>query len=519
MKVALLSTENDPWAMGLRSVSAALRRAGHRPTKVLCASESERYSDRMIEQIRERLAGFSVVGISCLARGSEKARQVIEALRPLKPLIVWGGVHATLDPRDAARSADVVCRGEGEGFMVEVLERHEQGRSFHDVANAAYLNDSGLVCQPLRPLVRDLDALPVFDFLPEDEWHLSTGGWRQPAEVFDVREPILFNGSRGCAFHCTYCSNSQLKAVYAGQGRYVRRMSIERYVECIVELRSLFPRAKYVYLIDEDFCARPVEELEAFAGLFPCEVGLPFECMSSPVVFNERKMELLVKAGLWRIRLGLESGSDRTKREVYDRNMPNTAVLRTAEIIRRYPQVVLCYFMMVANPYEERADLLETAAFLSQLPTPFYLQVYNLVFFPGTRLYDRAVCDGLIDGKTHSGYELDYRSGLKYGAHAWKLKELYLNGLLSLMEGKCDRHRLGCVPRRALRTLLRPRVIEWGERHRGPMKGLIWSKILFLQLRKRVARMLQGWLGDPTAVYHLRETLRARLGMTPSRFG
>ncbi|HOY58656.1 MAG TPA: radical SAM protein [Verrucomicrobiota bacterium] len=517
MHVTLIYTESDPWALGLRSVSAQLCRAGHATTKLFCSSEAHGFDRKTLDRVCEIVDGSRVVGFSCLARGSEKARQVIEALGPRKPFVVWGGVHATLDPSDAARSANVICRGEGEGFMVELLERLAHERDWRDLDNAVYVQDGDLVVNPPRGLIRDLDELPLFDFAHENEFHLSERGLRRPREVFDVREPIMFNGSRGCAFDCTYCSNKKLKAVYENKGPYVRRMTISRYVRSIRELLPLFPNAKYVYLIDEDFCARPVAELEEFAETYPREVGLPFECMSSPVVLNERKTELLVKAGLWRIRLGLESGSDRTKTEVYQRNMPNRIVRRTAEIIQRHRQVVLCYFMIVANPYEECEDLLETVDFLKHLPHPFYLQVYNLVFFPGTALYDRAIQDGLIDGKRHSGYELDYRSGLKYKSHPWKLKNLYLNGLLSLMEGKVNGYRLGFVPRCLLPWLLRPSVLTFGERHRLPMKMLIWSKIRFLQLRKLVARLVQRALGDPTSVYNLRHAVGSRLSRVVGR--
>ncbi|NTW39359.1 MAG: hypothetical protein HGA44_05625, partial [Cellulomonadaceae bacterium] len=77
-----------------------------------------------------------------------------------------------------------------------------------------------------------------------------------------------------------------------------------------------------------------------------------------------------------------------------------------------FPAVILAYFYIIANPYEEAEDLLETIRLFARLPYPFYSQVYNLVFFPGTVLFDHACRDRLIEGKADSGYELDYKAGL-----------------------------------------------------------------------------------------------------------
>ena len=85
------------------------------------------------------------------------------------------------------------------------------------------------------------------------------------------------------------------------------------------------------------------------------------------------------------------------------------------------------------------------------------------------------------------------------------------------MEGKVNGYRLGFVPRCLLPWLLRPAVLSFGERHRLPMKLLIWTKIRFLQLRKLVARLVQRALGDPTSVYNLRKAVGSRLSRALGR--
>jgi radical SAM superfamily enzyme YgiQ (UPF0313 family) len=40
---------------------------------------------------------------------------------------VWGGIHPTINPEECAQYADVICRVEGEGFMLDLLRRLELG--------------------------------------------------------------------------------------------------------------------------------------------------------------------------------------------------------------------------------------------------------------------------------------------------------------------------------------------------------------------------------------------------------
>jgi anaerobic magnesium-protoporphyrin IX monomethyl ester cyclase len=283
----------------------------------------------------------------------------------------------------------------------------------------------------------------------------------------------------------------------------VRKHSIPECVDRVAELRQKhFPKAKYVFFVDDDFLDRKIAELQQFAQLFPTRVGLPFECNVSPLRVNPERIEALVKAGVWRIRMGVESGSERTKREIYDRAMPNAAVERASQVLSRHPQVVRAYYFIIGNPLEEKQDLLETVRLISRLPAPFFVQVFNLIFFPGSTLYDRGLSAGLIHGKADSGFDLQYRGGLKYDSHAWKTKNLYLDGLMFMMEGKVTNTRLGALPRFLVLFLLRPSFVAFNERHLAFAKTMIWMKMKFLRVRTGVGTAVKRVLLHPEAIYN-----------------
>lgn len=509
----MINADRDVWALGMRTVAGALKEARHPTRLIFTSSTGHILQSAELERIKELVKDCDLVGVSSLSHGSQRAAQILGAVRSLKKLTVWGGVHATLNPAECAQAADLACVGEGEGMMVELAGRLQADRDWRDMANVACRRNGEVVINQIRPLVDNLDKLPLPDFDCEDEFHFRNREYERVTRVEDRLSPgvIIFNGSRGCAFHCTYCCNARLKQILSAGGRYVRRLSMPRFIESARRLKGQFLHARYFYFLDEDFFARSLAELQQMAEEYPKQVGLPFECLASPAQIREEKMALLAQAGLWRVRMGLETGSERTKREVYRRPISNEMVRRAAQVLGRHPEVVAYYFLIVGNPYEQSEDLVETARFLSSLPRGYFLQAFNLVFFPGSVLYDMAVRDGLIKGWQDSGCELDFRGGLRTGEHAWKHRNLYLNTVLFLMEGRSTRRRLGLVPRALLPWLVKPGVVGFNERHQFATRCAIALKIGSLWLRRRGAHLLNRLLGDPTAAYNLKYFLKQRL--------
>jgi radical SAM superfamily enzyme YgiQ (UPF0313 family) len=513
VNVALISTDNDLWAFGARLISSVLKRAGHSTRLLLLGSEAAEFPADALDDVRQLVGPSDLVGLSCFSRGARKARQIAAAIGSLGKPLVWGGLHASLNPAECAETAGIVCRGEGEETILELLESLDEGRSWEGIRNLAYRKRETVVRNPVRSPISNLDTLPLLDFERTHEFHLSRGRVvKAPSDPRLAHSPRMqYIGSRGCAFNCTYCCNRKLKDLYGGNGVYLRRMSPAKYVEHLATLhRRHFPNATDVFLLDEDFFLRPLEEIREFAGLYRTQVGLPFDCMVSPPRIAGEKVRLLAEAGLWRISLGVESGSERTKKEVFERPIPNETVMRASRTIKLHPTVVPCYYFIIGNPYEDRQDLLDTLGLMTRLEYPHFADIYNLVFFPGSALFDRAVRDGMIAGARDSGVELHFRAGLKYREHAWKQNNLYLNALLFLTEGKATSRRLGLLPRKAIPFLTRPAVIDFMDRQRTLCRIAIASKVLLLKTRARIGTVVKSLIGNPADAYNLPRYLKRK---------
>jgi len=501
MHITLICADDDTWALGMRSISAALKGAGHETRMIFAGSVKASLSDEAVDEILSLAHGTDIIGISSMSRGSKRAKAILKAVTHLKKATVWGGMHPTLYPEDCTPHADMICRGEGEDFMIELAERMAEGKDLRNILNGGFQSDGHVELNELRSLINNLDSLGFPDFSCEKEYVLNGSGHLQPNSRMREASSILFSGSRGCLYSCHYCSNSQLMTIYRGKGRYARKMSVAKFINSAQECKRLFPRAKYIYFTDEDFFARPVRDVREFAEIYPAKVGLPFECMASPLQITEEKAALMVKAGMWRIDVGVESGSDRVKKHVFNRPANNEAVMRAVNIISRYPQVVAYYFFIIGNPYEKRLDLLETIGLLKELPTPFFVRAYSLVFIPGTRLFERASEDGIIAGLEDSGFEIDFLGGLDHRGPEWKKENLYLNSLIALMAGKFSRSRMGLLPRRLVPALTARRVIDFCDRHIGIGKTIVRLSRVGLKVRRSGLTLVSRVLKDNKIAY------------------
>ena len=110
-------------------------------------------------------------------------------------------IKRTVRAEECLRHADLVCIGEGEGMMVEIATRLDEGRPYHDIQNLAYRNAQGeLVFNPMLPLVKDLDALPLPDYDYEDHYVLHEGAM---ARFTPALNGAFSNGQARLTIHAT----------------------------------------------------------------------------------------------------------------------------------------------------------------------------------------------------------------------------------------------------------------------------------------------------------------------------
>lgn len=405
--VVLISLQVDLDTIGLKSLHATLLHKGF-SSSILYLPGLQPGHRYLIETVGRWLHQNRplLIGISLMSHEYAAAVALTEFLRSAAPdvPILWGGIHPTIAPEMCLRHADYVCVGEGELALVEFLRALKQGRRTESVCGIRSAKGKTVATHPPAPQVADLDGLPFTGHLPRHGFiaHRNrilplTGDLfkhyaRWKGTVYS------FMGSRGCIFSCAYCCNETLTRIY-GKKR-VRRRSVESIMAELETIVSRHPDIEYVNFQDDCFLACTDEYLAAFSVAYRARIHKPFVVRCIPSFITAARLEQLKQAGLAWISMGLQSGSDRVLRDIYTRRSLSRDFLEAAAIIRE-SDVAAYYDVILDNPFETDAERLETIGVLSDVPRPYFLQLFSLVLYPGTGLYFRM-------GNTCGRYPTDY---------------------------------------------------------------------------------------------------------------
>lgn len=373
-----LATEYGQYP-GVMSIAAVLRARGF-PSEVVPADAA--VVARKLERSGPAVLAFSTPTPYFRAY----QRLAAEVGRSFPGVVrVFGGPHATYFPEIIDENGvDAVCVGEGEEAMAELVARLAAGAPVDDVPNFWVKRPDGSVRRnPPRPLIEDLDALPVPDHAV----------FRR-AMARDVTQALVITG-RGCPHRCTYCYNHVYRRLYRGKGKVVRRRSVAHVME---ELRALRRTScTFVRFVDDLFILDDAW-VERFARAYRRDIGLPFSCLVRANLVTEPVMRLLREAGCYRVIMGLEAGNDHVRREVLGRPMSSETIVHAARIVRE-AGIKLVTANIVAIPGGSFEADWDTLA-LNWRCKPDYASVQILTPFPRTDIHRRARELGMLTDQT-----------------------------------------------------------------------------------------------------------------------
>lgn len=367
MKVVFLEVETQQtWgmaALGPAFIAPFLRREGHQ-VRMLRVRLEEPLSE-VVRRVQD--AAPSILGLSLATRQWLRAREVVGALRrAIDVPVIAGGLHPSFAPEAvlAAPGFDYVCLGEGEEAMGDLLRALEAGRPPR--AGIANIWAKGGARPALRPPLSPLDAIP---FAARD--------------LLDEQHGVLrMTTQRGCPFPCTHCAARLYDELY--RGAYGRRRSPENVV---AELTALQRRGQvsYVIFLDDTFTLHH-PWVRAYSRLHGERVGVSFSIHARAETVSPRLLEVLAAAGCKHVVYGVESGSERIRRDVLRRPVNDQRLVEVFRWTRQLGIIVTANYML-GIPGETRADVEATLALHDRLaPDDFGYFVYYP--YPGTRLFE-----------------------------------------------------------------------------------------------------------------------------------
>jgi len=502
MNITLISAATCPSDQGIRTISGILKKEKHNVQMVfmpLSEDYSKFYSKNELKQLANLCKNSELIGISSFVSTAPRAIQIIKYLEKLKIPIVWGGIHATISPEECIKYCNLVCVGEGEETIIELVNSLKKNKPIDKIKNLWIKKEDKIIKNPVRPLINDLDKLPLPDYDTQKHFILDKHKIRKFNEN-DLDGAIFFLTGRGCPYGCDYCSNSLLNELYKGKRKkIVRWHSVDYIIHGILEFKKKFPSLGYFDIRDDTFSLRPLEQIKEFNKKYKEKVKMRFKCLGDPKTIDEEKIKLLVDAGCTDIIIGIQ-GEERVNKEIYHRNQTNEEVLKAGKIVNKYKNLTVMYDVITCNPYEKPEDIINLIRLLQRIPKPYFLSVNNLVFFHGSKLHERAIKEGIIKNPKDSAVTLNYWDRK---AHILlKKKNMYLVLILNLMRGVANKNKFGFLPNSLINYFLKPERVNKNLKNEVPTLIALQFVGFYDLIRERILKPTYRSLPTPFKIWY-----------------
>lgn len=333
-----------------------------------------------------------LIGISVMEDTSETGLHFAEVCKRAAPraLVIVGGVYCSIMPEAviANKCVDIVCVGEGEAIISELLERLSKKENLKGIPNLWIKLPGGEIEKNPIGCPTELGQLPFPDLSLIDDRHLYA------PFAGHVYKMSFVESQRGCPRRCTYCCNQIFLNLYSEFGaKYLRRKKIKRLIEELVYLKDTFG-LNFIQFTDDDFLLRPLEEIKEFSENYKKRVNLPFWIQAEAHNAVDEKVRLIRESGCISISMGIETGSKYILEKIMKRNTPQEVTLKAFAVMHKYG-IRTSANVIVGMPEETRENIFETIELVRKCEPR---SINSNIFIPynGTALRDYCLEKGYL---------------------------------------------------------------------------------------------------------------------------
>ena len=324
----------------------------------------------------------TVVGITSNILTYKSALKIAKIAKEAHPncLTVIGGPHVSFWDEEALQECpqlDVVVRKEGEYTLLELVQRLEAEKDYHNVQGTTCRKNGKIMRNPDRPFIENLDQLP---FPARHFW---------PVECLQKYGTAIFDvvSSRGCVQWCSFCIEVRT------HGRKYRTRTPKNVVDELEFLHNTYG-AKYFAFIDDAFTVDNHRTIEICEEIKKRKLKIKWACETRVDRVTKNLLLKMKEAGCADIWFGIESGSQRllnTMEKGISLEQTIKAFKWAKEAgIKPNPNVI------IGVPGETRETARETIKFVEKL-IPDYMGCYTIATpYPGTPMYDYIQKNGLL---------------------------------------------------------------------------------------------------------------------------
>lgn len=308
------------------------------------------------------------------------------------------GTHVTpltRETMEAFPSVDYVIRGEPELTFRELIEARKASRDLAEVKGLAFRRKGEIVINEDRPLIENLDELPLplHNLLPLDKYRIPM-----------IRGPYTFVlVNRGCPARCRFCIQ---RVMWKNK---VRSRSPEHIIQELKLLDSLGIRNIH---FEADLFTYDREMVISLCQLILKEgLKIRWTCNSRVDMVDPEMLALMKRAGCWMISWGIESGSQKVLNRA--RKGINLAKIEQALHWAKEAGIGNWGYFIIGLPGETEETIEETISLAKRLPLDLAL-FHIAVPYPGTDFYEEAKEQGWLRMRRWEDFDMDEHTVLEY---------------------------------------------------------------------------------------------------------
>ena len=407
MKITLVhwSRGDREFHPGVGALSAMLKRHGHQVSVIVD-------DDRMtFQDYKDHLDEFQpeLFGFTCMSFQWKPVQQRAVWVKEARDIpVIVGGYHPTALPEECLKhpAVDMICRGEGDFALLELCAKLETGEDTTKIENIWVKTPAPegeeepvMHRNNLRPLVQDLDELPLWDRDAFDMDRLLTDVGKLALVWGNEIMPVY--AGRGCPYACTFCANSQWLMMYRGKGRFTRKRTVDNIIEELIYLKNRY-RIKRFEFWDEMFLLG-TGWLEEFAAKYAEQVGLPWTAFVRAEVCTVPVLQQLKAANCQILAMGVEAGNEDYRRKHLKKRTTDKILIEAFDNCREVG-VETVASNIIGLPYET-PDLVRETIALNRRLDPHALYFFHFAPLPGTELYDVCKKEGYLGDEQEFWYE------------------------------------------------------------------------------------------------------------------
>lgn len=294
---------------------------------------------------------------------------------------------------------DYVLFGEYEASLLELAQKLKGNEILNEVKGILYRNNGKVVKNAPRELISDLDWLPWPErkLLPVKKYNDAPG---------DIPLPCgSMWASRGCPYRCSFCLWPQV--MYGGNSYRIR--SVKNIVD---EMEYLVKELgfKSVYFDDDTWNVGRKRMIDFCQELKNRDLQIPWAIMARAELMDEELLEILRDAGLFAVKYGIESSSQK----ILDGIGKGLNLKRAEEIVKytKYLGIRTHLTFTFGLPGETQETINNTIDYALML-NPTSVQFSLATPFPGTKFYEQMDVKGYILTKDLEKFDGNHSSVIR----------------------------------------------------------------------------------------------------------